>query len=52
MKQEQLLKSKIKIVADRNQRFAAIIKELEELKSNIKQSLNEFERNITGSEPY
>lgn len=39
---EQILISKIKIVADRNERFAAISKKLEDLKKEISKQLNEF----------
>ena len=41
--QEQLLISKIKIAADRNERFAAILQEIEEMKEKLKKILNRFE---------
>ena len=37
--QEQLLKSKLEIVADRNERFAIIIKKLDKISEKIRQDL-------------
>ena len=42
IKQEQLLISKIKIVADRNERFAAILSELDVLRLSLTDTVNNF----------
>lgn len=44
--QEQLLISKIKIVADRNERFALIKNELSSLDIKIKLKISEFQKSI------
>ena len=41
--EENLLRSKMLIVADRNERFAAILQEIEEMKEKLKKILNRFE---------
>ena len=44
--QEQLLISKIKIVADRNERFATIQNELSTLSTEIKMKISETQESI------